>query len=103
MSFWRPGAGMVLLSVKVQPKSRRPGVQGLAPDVEGERLRIGVAEPAEDGRANKAVCDILARALGLPAATVNVTHGKTSRQKTIQIDVPPDAIAKKLEALCPPP
>jgi uncharacterized protein (TIGR00251 family) len=103
MAYWRQGAGMVLVAVKVQPKSRRPGVQGLAPDIEGERLRIGVAEPAEDGRANRAVCDILARALDLPAAAISVTHGKTSRQKTIQIDGPPDSIASKLEALCPPP
>jgi uncharacterized protein (TIGR00251 family) len=103
MAFWRMGAGMVLVAVKVQPKSRRPGVQGLAPDVDGERLRIGVTEPAEDGRANRAVCDVLARALDLSATAVTVTHGKTSRQKTVQIDGEPAAIARKLEALCPQP
>ena len=62
--FWRPLADGVAVAVKVQPKSRRPGVQGLAPSADGERLRIGVTEPAEDGRANRAACAALAEALG---------------------------------------
>lgn len=102
MAFWRSGAGCVMLAVKVQPKSRRPGIQGRAPDIDGERLRIGVTDAPEDGRANRAVCDLLARALDLPAAAVSVAHGQTSRQKTVQVDGDPHILSKKLEALCPP-
>ena len=57
----------VAVAVKVQPKSRRPGLQGLAPSADGERLRIGVTEAAEDGRANRAACAALAGALGAGA------------------------------------
>ena len=56
MTFWRTTGEGVMVEVKVQPKSRRPGVQGRVPALEGERLRIGVSEAAEDGRANAAAC-----------------------------------------------
>jgi uncharacterized protein (TIGR00251 family) len=99
MAFWRASAGGVAVAVKVQPKSRRPGLQGRAPAVEGERLRIGVSEAAEDGRANRAACATLARALGVPASAVAVVAGQTSRDKTLRIEGDPAAIGPKLEAL----
>lgn len=99
MSFWRPAAGGVLVAVKVQPKSRRPGVQGRAPAPEGERLRIGVTEAAEDGRANRAACATLAEALRLPASAVAVAAGATSREKTLRVEGDPAAITQLLEAL----
>jgi uncharacterized protein (TIGR00251 family) len=99
MGFWRASADGVAVAVKVQPKSRRPGLQGRAPAVEGERLRIGVSEAAEDGRANRAACATLARALGVPASAVAVVAGLTSRDKTIRIDADPATIGPRLEAL----
>ncbi len=97
--FWRPAADGVSVAVKVQPKSRRPGVQGRAPAVEGERLRIGVSEAAEDGRANRAACATLARALDLPASAVAVVAGLTSRDKTLRVAGDPAAIGARLETL----
>lgn len=103
MSFWRAGAGQVRVAVKVQPKSRRPGLAGLVADIEGQRLRIGVADAPEDGRANRAVCALLAAALDLPAATIRIAQGHTSRQKTVLIEGDPATITQRLQALCPPP
>ncbi len=87
------------MSVKVQPKSRRPGIQGRVPAVDGERLRIGVAEAAEDGRANRAACATLAHALDMPATSVAVALGATSREKTLRVAGDPDWIVTRLEAL----
>ena len=98
-SFWRPTEGGVSVAVKVQPKSRRPGVQGRAPAADGERLRIGVAEAAEAGRANRAVCATLARALDLPARAVAVIGGATSHEKTLRVAGDPAALGPRLEAL----
>lgn len=99
--FWRPtGHGLQVL-VKVQPKSRRPGLQGQAPDIDGMRLRIGVSAAAEDGRANKAACAQLAAALGMPASAISVAHGATSRQKTLLIEGDPAIPAARLAALFP--
>ncbi len=98
-AFWRPTSGGVAVAVKVQPKSRRPGIQGRAPAVEGERLRIGVAAAAEGGRANLAACATLARALDLPASAVGVLSGQTSRDKTLHVAGDPIVLAPRLEAL----
>lgn len=87
------------MAVKVQPKSRRPGVQGRAPAVDGERLRIGVSEAAEGGRANRAVCATLARALDLPASAVAVAAGLTSRDKTLRVAGDAAELGPRLEAL----
>ena len=97
--FWRVTPDGVAVAVKVQPKSRRPGVQGRAPAVDGERLRIGVAEAAEDGRANRAACATLARALGLAAGRVSVALGAASREKTLLVAGDAPAIVGGLQAL----
>ncbi len=99
MSYWRTASGAVLVAVKVQPKSRRPGVQGRAPAVDGERLRIGVTEAAEDGRANRAACATLASALHMPASAIDVTAGATSREKTLRVAGDPAQIVAILETL----
>lgn len=97
--FWHPLPDGVAVAVKVQPKSRRPGVQGLAQSADGERLRIGVTEPAEDGRANRAACAALADALGLATSAVHLVLGATRREKTLHVAGDPAALGAKLAAL----
>lgn len=98
-SYWRLGDNGVTISVKVQPKSRRPGIKGQGVSVNGPCLRLGVTEAAEDGRANRAVCELLARAVGVPAATVSIVLGQTSRDKTLRIDGNVAHLAARLEQL----
>jgi uncharacterized protein YggU (UPF0235/DUF167 family) len=83
--FWHSLPDGVSVRVKVQPKSRRPGIQGRAVSRLGLCLRIGVAEAAEHGRANQAACAMLAAALRLPAAAVAVTVGQSSRDKVLHV------------------
>ena len=88
-----------MVLAKVQPKSRRPGLQGTAPAVDGVRLRIGVSEAAEDGRANRAACAALARALDVPASAVEVVVGMTNREKTLRVHGDPAALSARLATL----
>ena len=93
--YWRAWADSVSVSVKVQPKSRRPGGQGRSVSATGARLRISVNEAPEDGRANSAACAVLAKALHVPIPVVPIpvvalTLGqtgcdKTSRDKTLHV------------------
>jgi uncharacterized protein YggU (UPF0235/DUF167 family) len=99
MAFWRVGPDGVSLAVKVQPKARHPGLRGRVPAADGERLRVGVAEAPEDGRANRAVCATVARALDLPASAVEIIAGMTSRDKTLRVAGDPARILARLEAL----
>jgi uncharacterized protein YggU (UPF0235/DUF167 family) len=89
----------VAVAVKVQPKSRRPGLHGASPGAEGERLRIGVTEAAEGGRANRAACAALAAALGVAQSAVRLHAGAASRQKTFHITGDPAELGAKLAAL----
>jgi uncharacterized protein len=87
------------VTVKVQPKSRRPGIQGHSVSAHGPCLRIGVSDAAEDGRANRAACAALARALDLPASAVVVMLGQTSRDKTLRVAGDLAVLAARLERL----
>jgi uncharacterized protein (TIGR00251 family) len=97
--FWRVVGDTVAVAVKVQPRARRPGLHGSMPDGAGDRLAIGVREPAEDGRANRAACAALAAAVEVPPSQVEIAAGTTSRRKTLRISGDATAIAARLAAL----
>ena len=99
MVFWRVLADGVAVAVKVQPKSRRPGLHGQALSADGERLRIAVSEPAVGGRANRAACAALATALGVPASTISIIGGAGIREKTLRVSGDPARLAASLALL----
>ena len=51
----------------------------------GDRLKIRVAAPPEGGRANQAVCALIARTLNIPQRNVEISAGHTSPEKTLAI------------------
>ncbi len=71
----------LVLSVRAQPRARRPGVQG----EQGGALKVGVSSPPEDGRANQALIETLADALGLRRSHIELLAGQTSRDKKFLI------------------
>jgi uncharacterized protein len=99
MAFWRAHPDGVSVAVKVQPKSRRPGIQGQATSTQGPCLRIGVTEAAEGGRANRAVCATLAEVLRVPNSAVTVTLGQTCRDKMLRVAGDPTLLTARLESL----
>ncbi|HWT09712.1 MAG TPA: DUF167 domain-containing protein [Roseomonas sp.] len=99
MGFWRAEGDAVLVRVKVQPKSRRPGLGGAKPAADGRRLAIAVTEAPEDGRATRAACEALAKALGIAASSVALAQGTASREKTLRVAGALAEIVPKLEAL----
>ena len=68
--------GGLEIVVWVQPGARRSEIVG----PHGDALRIRVAAPAEGGRANRAVVDLMAATLGLP---VELRSGASSRRKRL--------------------
>lgn len=58
-------------------------------EIKGERegaVLVRVTAPPVDGRANKAVCRLVAKKVGVAAGGVQVISGEGSRDKTLQID-----------------
>jgi len=97
--FWQAGEGGVMVRVRVQPRSRRPAVGGLRQTADGPRLAVAVAEPPEDGRANRAACAALARALDLPASAVSVAQGASARDKLLRVAGDPAVLGPRIETL----
>lgn len=50
-----------------------------------KRIEAKVRAPPEDGQANAELVALVAEALGVPAATVRVAAGHTSRRKTLMV------------------
>jgi uncharacterized protein len=73
---------MALLNVKVVPGSSRDRVAGRY----GDGIKVQVSAPPEGGRANRAVEELLAGALGLKAQQVRVVKGHTQPRKVVAIE-----------------
>ncbi|MFN8008360.1 MAG: DUF167 domain-containing protein [Terriglobia bacterium] len=73
--------GLSLL-VKVSPGAARSEIQG----VENESLKVRLAAPPVDGKANEELIRILSRALGIPKSNVSIRKGHSSRRKLLQVD-----------------
>jgi uncharacterized protein YggU (UPF0235/DUF167 family) len=59
----------------------------------GEALKIRIAGPPQDQRANGILVDFIAEKLGVPASRVKLRHGARSRTKVIEVSAPgPDAL-----------
>ncbi len=67
----------ILIPVQAQPRARRNAVTGM----NAGRLKVAVTEAAEKGKANDAVIDVLAEALGLKKSQIRLARGATSTKK----------------------
>lgn len=71
----------VLLWVKAVPGSSRDAVAGAL----GDRLKVRVAAPPEGGKANEAICRVIAEALGVKPRQVVIDAGQASQEKVVRI------------------
>jgi uncharacterized protein len=77
-----PGVpGGIVLRVKAVPGASRTRIAGVL----GDRLKVQVAAPAEGGKANDALCKLMAETLGVPLRQVTVIAGHTQARKTLSI------------------
>jgi hypothetical protein len=81
--------GGVVIDVHVQPGGSRDEVVGR----HGDALKVKVSAPPEGGKANAAVCRLLADAFGVPVSAVAVTSGAKSRRKRVRVDELDAAVA----------
>ncbi|OIO61007.1 MAG: YggU family protein [Alphaproteobacteria bacterium CG_4_10_14_0_2_um_filter_63_37] len=82
MSVQRNPDGSVTLVVHAQPGAKRTELAGL----HGEAVKIRVASPPVDGKANAALIAFLAKLLGVRKGDVIQTAGQTSREKRFRIE-----------------
>jgi uncharacterized protein (TIGR00251 family) len=70
------------LKLRIVPNARRDEIVGEY----GDAVKIKVAAPAVEGKANAALLEFIADQLDVPARTVTLLSGDKSRDKTIGID-----------------
>jgi uncharacterized protein (TIGR00251 family) len=93
----------VLLAVRVVPKAARSRVLGRVTEADGRTaLKLALAAPPQEGRANAALIDLLAAALGLPRRDLALIAGTASRRKTVAIRGDASRLMAQLDALCGP-
>lgn len=86
---WR-GADL-LLRCRVQPNARRDAFAG----IHGDRLKLCLAAPPVEGKANARAIAFLAEAFGVPKSRVQLVKGASSSDKVFLISAPvtiPEAV-----------
>ncbi len=71
----------VLIWVKAVPGSSRDAIAGAV----GDRLKVRVTAPAQKGRANEAICALLARSLGIKSRSLALESGHGGAEKVIRV------------------
>jgi uncharacterized protein (TIGR00251 family) len=95
--FVRPAEGGVYVRLRVSPGAKSTAVKGLY----GEgAIKLSVAAPPVEGKANVEVERYLARLFGLSRSEVTVVKGASSRDKLVFVsEIGPDEIRTHLRTL----
>jgi len=83
-AWYRKTAQGWLIAVHAQPGAKKSAVAGL----HGEALKIRIAAPPVEGKANEALAAFVAKALGLPLRAVSIVKGGSSREKLLLVADP---------------
>ena len=81
MSWLREDGDGVVLALHVQPGAKKTEVAGL----HGEALKVRLAAPPVDGKANAALIEFVAGKVGVGRTAVALVTGQGSRAKRLRI------------------
>lgn len=75
------------LALKVTPGARKNEILGWEDDYPqvGRVLKLKIAAPPVEGKANKEIVLFLAKALGVSKSSIEVVHGTSGRIKLVEI------------------
>ncbi len=73
---------VAVLSVRLQPRAKKTEVVGFRNEV----LLVRVNAPPVDGKANKALCKLLAKRLKIAPSLVRIVRGQQGRDKTVELE-----------------
>jgi uncharacterized protein (TIGR00251 family) len=76
----------VLLAIKAVPGAKRDTIAGVLDMPTGPRLKVRTSAPPEGGKANKAICKLVANALGIKPASVTLVSGPSNPEKVLRIE-----------------
>ena len=74
-------ADAVTFAVKVHPRAKKNAITGEL----GDALKLSLAAPPIDGRANQACIELFAELLKVPRSSVTIASGQSSRNKVVRV------------------
>lgn len=95
--WYRRSGDVVTLTLHVQPGAKRSEISGL----HGEALKLRLAAPPVEGRANEALLKLIAELFGVPLRQVELRQGGQSRHKVVAVTgstIDPEGL---LKPVCP--
>ena len=96
---WRATLDGIAIACRLTPKGGRDRIDGVATLSDGIRVLLARVRTApEDGKANEALCTLIADTLNVPASRVRLTAGAKSRVKQIAVTGDPSELIARLEA-----
>jgi len=78
------------LTLHVQPNARQSETTG----THGGALKVKIAAPAMDNRANAELVEFLSETLAIQKSAITIRHGATSRRKLVEISGGPELVTK---------
>ena len=92
---YQAGTARLTLQIHAQPNAKTTGAAGL----HGDALKVRIAAPAVDDKANAMLLAWLAAALQLPRNALKIRSGASSRRKVVEIQPSDAAIAARAASL----
>ena len=83
LPFVRQQNNAILLSVYIQPNASETIIIGM----HDNRLKIKIAAPATEGKANKILCRLIAKQFSVPITNISILKGPSTRIKILKIEI----------------
>lgn len=101
-TWWKcdPSGRTIRLTLHIQPNAKQTALAGR----HGDALKIRIAAPAVEDKANKALIDILHQWFKLPLTQISIRQGGRGRRKIVELarcDADTINMLVRLEASCP--
>ena len=85
------------VAIRLSPRAKSDRLLGIIATAEGGRtVKASVTAPAQDGRANEALLQLLARAWRLPRRDLSIVVGAASRSKIVRVAGEPRQLIARL-------
>jgi len=81
LSWYQLSRDGASIHIHAQPGAKRTEVAGL----HGDCIKLRLASPPVDGKANECLIEFLARRLGVKRSQLSITRGMSSRRKTVHV------------------
>jgi uncharacterized protein (TIGR00251 family) len=100
MDPWRYSTAGISVALRVTPRGGRDDIDGVETLANGRSvIKVRVRAIADGGEANRAVTELIAKALGVPKAKVRILSGTTSRLKQVAVAGDPAKLGDALREL----